>query len=201
MKGVKKFGKGPKFAHGGSGIVISSGAIKKMLINLDKCIVKYRTCWAGDIRTALCLRDNDILIKGIPGFNNNPLQLTNLGPPCQTPITFHHLLGRQMQDIWDVDSRLHLLNKTRVTNSDIYNILNAKEGEEYLEGIDMPGSDIKHLNSPNSISCLASCRNETKCIAYSYVEGVCWLKNSMVEREERNGSISGFLSDRYVCKS
>lgn len=49
--GVKNYGDGPSFAHGGSGILVSRGALKKLVFDVDNCIIKYRDCWAGDVRT------------------------------------------------------------------------------------------------------------------------------------------------------
>ena len=46
-----------RFAHGGTGIIISRSALQKMLKFVDSCIPKYRECFGGDMRTALCLRD------------------------------------------------------------------------------------------------------------------------------------------------
>ena len=53
---VENFDDGPQFAHGGSGIVISRGAMIEMMKIHESCILKYKDCFAGDIRTALCLR-------------------------------------------------------------------------------------------------------------------------------------------------
>jgi hypothetical protein len=43
--GIREFGKGPYFAHGGSGIVISKAAMTRMMRGLDNCIIKYKDCW------------------------------------------------------------------------------------------------------------------------------------------------------------
>lgn len=172
-----------------------------MLSNLDKCIVKYKTCFAGDVRTALCLRDNGVLIQGLPGFNKDPPHSLR-ARACQTPYTFHHLLVHQIQEIWNMESQLHSFNRTLITASDIYRIMiGKKEGEEFMNDIDMPGADIQHMDSPNAISCQTSCRNEAKCISFSYVDGVCWLKDSIVASKTVNGSVSGFFSEKYVCNS
>lgn len=180
--------------------MISSGAMKALVPNLEKCIVKYKTCWAGDIRTALCLRDSGILVGDLPGLNNHPPQTMNSGPPCDKPVTFHHLLVGQIQELWTVESQLHSTNDKLITNADIYRtLIGQKQGEDFLTDIDMPGYDMKHFDSPNATSCHKSCRNEPKCISFSYVEGVCWLKDSMSEPKKLNGSVSGFFSDKYVC--
>ncbi|KAJ3298788.1 hypothetical protein HDU79_006831 [Rhizoclosmatium sp. JEL0117] len=63
--GVTEFGQGPAFAHGGSGILVSNAAMKKVLDGVDGCIVKYRDCFFGDVRVALCMRD--VGVKGLPG--------------------------------------------------------------------------------------------------------------------------------------
>ncbi|KAJ1556537.1 hypothetical protein HK405_002599, partial [Cladochytrium tenue] len=43
--GVREFGGGPQFAHGGSGIVLSRAAVERLLPYIDGCIVKYSDCW------------------------------------------------------------------------------------------------------------------------------------------------------------
>jgi Fringe-like len=61
--GITKWGDSIYFAHGGSGIIISRGAMLKMIPLVDGCIEKYDSCWAGDIRTSLCLRDAGIFVE------------------------------------------------------------------------------------------------------------------------------------------
>ncbi|KAI8809091.1 hypothetical protein BJ742DRAFT_806245 [Cladochytrium replicatum] len=122
--GVKKFGDGPLFAHGGTGILMSQGAIKKIAEpkQFRSCVKKYRDCFAGDVRTALCLRDVGVLINRLAGFNGMPANAEynwwGIGPgiekpnnnktapppnavgPCARPLTFHHLLARQIQKLY-----------------------------------------------------------------------------------------------------
>jgi hypothetical protein len=78
--GIKKWGDSIYFAHGGSGIVISRGAMLKMIPIIDSCIEKYDSCWAGDIRTSLCLRDVGIFVKNAGYFSPVPWALI-LGCP------------------------------------------------------------------------------------------------------------------------
>ena len=44
--GVKAFGEGPSFAHGGSGIVMSKASLKALVDGSDLCVEKYSGCWA-----------------------------------------------------------------------------------------------------------------------------------------------------------
>ncbi|KAI9335703.1 hypothetical protein BDR26DRAFT_936344 [Obelidium mucronatum] len=70
--GIDEFGHGPTMATDAGGILLSKGAIKPMLEIMDSCIVTYHSCWSGDIRVALCLRDAGIRI-GLPqeGFTGD----------------------------------------------------------------------------------------------------------------------------------
>ena len=201
LTGVQKFGDGPTFAHGGSGIIISSGAMKVLLANLDNCIIKYKSCWAGDIRTALCLRDSGILLKEIPGFNSDPPLLQEGVDPCDKPLTFHHLLVKQIQQIWYSEYEWLSLNKTSRTFSEIYTSLARKQNiNEYMSDTDMPGHDISHEDTPDAIACQDLCRKTSKCISFSYVSGKCWLKDTVSLTEKKIGAVSGFLRDKYICR-
>lgn len=196
--GVKNMGDGPSFAHGGSGIVMSVAAVKAMIADIDRCIVKYRDCWAGDIRTALCLRDNGILIKGMQGFNNAPPHKVK-APACAKHYTFHHLLVNQIQQLWEIENSL---NKKIISAADIFHILHGHSAtKDYIVDTDMPGSDFENMKCDSAVICQTTCKNNPKCISYSYVDGVCWLKDSIVESKVRNGSVSGVLREKYVCHS
>jgi hypothetical protein len=112
---VKHFGDGPAFAHGGSGIVMSRAAVEIMLLNppgkqsLDECIWRYRDCWAGDIRLALCFRDMGVLITnpfGPEGLNAGTPHWSSWKygkDPCHRPFTFHHLTGATMLKIYQAE--------------------------------------------------------------------------------------------------
>jgi hypothetical protein len=201
LKGVTEFGQGPSFAHGGSGIVLSNGAMKVLLENLDKCIIKYKSCWAGDVRTALCLRDNGILIQNIPGFNKEPPLSLGGVHPCEKPLTFHHLLVKQIQTIWESEYEWLSLNKKTRTFSEIYTSLAEKLNiTDFIADTDMPGYDIKHTDTPNAITCQELCRKTSKCVSFSYITGICWLKDAAVSGEMRVGAVSGFLRDKFVCR-
>ena len=88
--GVRSFGEGPSFAHGGSGIVVSKASLRAMVDDSERCVNKYQTCWAGDIRTSLCLRDQGILIDGDASkgsFHGHPPHKHNYHNACEQPFT------------------------------------------------------------------------------------------------------------------
>jgi hypothetical protein len=83
-----------RFMHGGSGIALSSGAMRLFAPVVDACIVKHRECYAGDISLALCLRDLGVTFVHVPGFQSqSPADAvaTPLMPLCGEPVTFHHV--------------------------------------------------------------------------------------------------------------
>ncbi|KAJ3076326.1 hypothetical protein HDU98_004310 [Podochytrium sp. JEL0797] len=96
--GVTNFKDGPYIAQGGSGIVISRGAMLLMREGLDECILKYETCWAGDIRTALCLRDVGVKVTWGDGFYQHPPGEEVVFPEegCERVNVFHHVLPEQV---------------------------------------------------------------------------------------------------------
>jgi hypothetical protein len=116
--GVTRFGDGPQFVYGGTGIILSRAAVQALLrptaeSSLDECIWRYRDCWAGDIRMALCLRDVNILYKeifvpnemnpGTPHWSIHNYDAT----PCLRPISFHHLHAPTMLKLYEAEQKAH----------------------------------------------------------------------------------------------
>ncbi|KAJ3128578.1 hypothetical protein HK098_004004 [Nowakowskiella sp. JEL0407] len=124
--GVKKFGDGPHFAHGGSGILLSRGAIQKLVepTHLRTCMARYRRCFAGDVRTALCMRDAGVLITRTAGFHGYaPNAETVWTNPCENPITFHHLLVSSIQAL----STVQEIKQSRIGNRKVDGIIERGE--------------------------------------------------------------------------
>ncbi|KAJ3064268.1 hypothetical protein HDU98_012295, partial [Podochytrium sp. JEL0797] len=117
--GVTNYGDGPLFAQGGAGIVVSRGAMKKMVPVLDNCILKYRDCWAGDVRVALCMRDAGVLITGTGDVYQSPPNTDFEYPdsPCTQPLVFHKTLPHQIQSLFEAQ---HATPRNRTTFADIY---------------------------------------------------------------------------------
>ncbi|KAI8844802.1 hypothetical protein BC829DRAFT_419726 [Chytridium lagenaria] len=202
--GVEKFGDGPEFAHGGSGILISSGAMKKMVKGVEKCIIKYRDCWAGDIRTSLCLRDHNILIKGGDGFSGDPPNTRYGFPddPCSRPITFHHVVPHQIQSLYHLSLLAHAHHPTHgITYSDVHNHLfhtsgpqRGDRGGKELEG---SGGDVASVDE-----CERRCREYAgtgRCWSWVSNGKRCWLKEGIEDVRERDGFWTGTVARVYKC--
>lgn len=92
------------FAHGGSGILLSSKAMKTILPHIPWCMRKYQNCPHGDARVALCLYSFDILLtsKWLYFFHDTPQNmLADFLPSLkdrnvflsQMPVTLHHVVA------------------------------------------------------------------------------------------------------------
>ncbi|KAJ3227485.1 hypothetical protein HDU81_006703, partial [Chytriomyces hyalinus] len=130
--GVRKMGDGPKFAQGGSGIVMSQGALKAMMNIIDVCILRFKSCWAGDIRVGLCMRDSGILVDHVLEFYGFPPDADFGFPddPCTRPLVFHHSTQNQIQTFHDIERAKSKLPESPqlnlITMSDLYHHLNFK---------------------------------------------------------------------------
>ncbi|KAL7749893.1 hypothetical protein RI367_004769 [Sorochytrium milnesiophthora] len=112
--GVRKLGEGPPFGHGGSGIVLSREALRRLVNQTDECILKYNACWAGDIRVGLCLRDIGIPINVTmsgrryfnaiaPHWSGHPYY----EDPCKRVVSFHHLKPAFMQRLYSIEKFIY----------------------------------------------------------------------------------------------
>lgn len=175
--------------------------MKALALNIDHCIVKYKSCFAGDVRLGLCLRDSGVLLTKSFSFHKQPPQMVQNSPhACQKSITFHHMLVKQIQELWDFESRWAASNKNLMTFSDIYKAVVDKDyDKEIMADTDMPGFDITHFNCTDSASCRNSCGNEPRCVSFSYSDGKCWLKDRFPHRKERKNFVSGIFRENFKC--
>ncbi len=133
-------------------------------------------------------------------FHKQPPQMIRNIYACEKSITFHHLLVKQIQKLWDIESEWLLTNKNLITFSDIYNAYVGNGGdEEFLSDTDMPRFDIDHINSTDAVSCQTFCKNEPRCVSFSYYDGECWLKDAIPFSKYRKNAISGILQEKFRC--
>ncbi|KAI8894728.1 hypothetical protein BC833DRAFT_530248 [Globomyces pollinis-pini] len=195
--GIKEFGKGPFFAHGGSGIILSRLALQTMLGVLDTCIEKYRHCWAGDIRIGLCLRDVDIFI-GDPGgqYRDPPNDKFNFNNTCLRPFTFHHLLPHQMQKLYQIEKEVKKDINRFVIMPDVFKSFLS---ETPKENSNRYGYDYFNKTLDSVESCRLECQNDLKCVSYVYQYGICFLKDAAPPVVYEYGATTGIIKDHFVC--
>ncbi|KAJ3244571.1 hypothetical protein HDU78_010781 [Chytriomyces hyalinus] len=202
---VQHHGDGPAFAHGGSGIVISNAAMKLLIGNYDDCMQRYSSCWAGDVRVGLCFRDLKVRITTHIGFNGAPPNAELYWPKdaCAKPFTFHHLKPRKMQEMLNLEQA----QKPGAVN---YGMVYQSEhgwgnATSWDTNVDRKGRDLSALDTADATTCQAHCRQEGKCLAYSWIPnkdsdgGQCTLKDWVHYSVYSQGAISGTFPDRFVC--
>eukprot|EP00835_Amoeboradix_gromovi_P006610 NODE_814_length_3983_cov_0.318229.p1 type:complete len:421 gc:universal NODE_814_length_3983_cov_0.318229:280-1542(+) len=225
---VNRMGDGPLFAHGGSGIVLSKGALEKMMPVVDDCSMKYADCWAGDIRTALCLRDVGVFFNSGASrgdFHGNPVQKQQFSDPCQKPFTFHHLFPFQIQILYDLEVSVQqkfghnaeinmgqifkwILKKDPLLKTTFKNYLNSTVTDslgnkmvfKYVIGVDLTGSDYYHF--PSSLDdCILKCYEDVKCYSWTFTsrDNQCWMKNGIPSPLKVQESYSGWFEDKFKC--
>lgn len=203
---VHKLGDGPLFGHGGSGIVLSHGALEKIMSEgvMEECIDKYKSCFAGDIRLGLCLRDSGILIRRVVPyvFNRDPPHSLYWYPdPCDRPITFHHLLVAQIQKLYDLEQKTKQ-NYPFTTFSEIFlDWIGDSDGEPVIG--DRRGSDITSYSAETSDECREKCRIYSTCVSYTFSDGKCFLKSGIpvIRDETTTSATTGYFSAKYICAS
>lgn len=199
--GVKKFGDGPLFGHGGSGIILSRGAMKKIIPALDTCIPKYRDCWAGDVRLALCLRDLDIFITNEPELHRDPPHSGFSFPDdaCGKPITFHHLLVDQIQKLYDHEVAMKE-SQQEVNYGSIFQDWNSNDSGKMQKG-NRAGGDYDHSPADSFEECKKRCRRDSECMSLTFADGVCWQKNKIPGNDKNVVNMSTtYFADRYKCR-
>ncbi|KAJ3411057.1 hypothetical protein HDV05_002848 [Chytridiales sp. JEL 0842] len=210
--GIQQFGEGPLFAHGGSGIVMSRAAVEAVLPLMDRCIVKYKDCWAGDVRLALCFRD-----AGISVYTQNHMHFTSEPPnayynysypPCTLPSTFHHLTPTDIQILYNAHTsslKSHPLFPY-TTLSDIFPYFLPNTSP--MKNVDRPGGDAERLRVLDEWECRDACLSEGRawCLSWAFVRdpdglgGYCWLKKRVPPGRTREGVWSGVVGERYQCQ-
>ncbi|KAI8611229.1 hypothetical protein BC830DRAFT_1221151 [Chytriomyces sp. MP71] len=195
--GIPDFGIGVLIAQGGAGIVASRGAMKRMMGVVDKCILRYKDCWAGDIRTALCFRDAGVLIDWGVGFHGVPPSEDFIygDNPCEKPSVFHHVLPWQMQKLYDTALWDLALNpELGTTMGSIYTAFHGA-GRDVRIDTDRKGGDYANAKVVDVKACEKRCEVDGKCVSWVFdTEGVCWLKNSPRALEKRKGITSGVVA-------
>jgi len=190
----------PKFAQGGAGIVISNGAMKLLMQNIDHCIIKYKSCWAGDVRTALCLRDVGIYLEHFPGFHKDPPnERFSFSKPCDIPLTFHHLLATHIQKLSNLEKSKKALKDSIATMADIYHLF-MKPEQFIRKHTDRIGHDMYVGEATSHLDCAYKCESIQECASFVFDGLKCWLKNgipSLVTSKE--GYYSGVMESHYKC--
>lgn len=200
--GVENWQHGAIFAHGGSGILLSRGAMLKLLEQWQFCIIRYHACWAGDVRLGLCLRNEGVLLTNVKTFHTNPPNdKTVYAHPCSRPITFHHLLKSQIEKLYNLEKNV----TNNFSRMDSFVTMEKLMGEwidpKSKEDTDRQGDEFGTYAVSSLADCIQVCKGISKCIAYTFVksESTCILKSKVNELKRKIGMVSGLMPSNFVC--
>lgn len=212
--GVSEFGKGPLFAQGGAGIVLSRAAVKKMMLIVDDCILKYQDCWAGDIRTGLCLRDAGISIDQSCGskfrlrkscaahrfFVDPPEGEVFFDDACTEPLTFHHLNQVQIKNMYEFEMK-HRNNRVNV-NMELIAHHYLNDANTSITGKTRFGNYFSKRPVGSAFECKLMCHASSKCVSYTFSSHFCYLRATIPfpRDDPTKREVSGVVLDHFKCK-
>ncbi|KAI9026058.1 hypothetical protein DFJ74DRAFT_766447 [Hyaloraphidium curvatum] len=133
------------FAHGGTGIILSRGAVLRALPALEVAM-KHATCFSGDLRVAswMSLAGIQLTWAGLPPrMHLDPLLMWESYPrACDLALSVHHVpphLFRALRALETAEGAKHF-----VTNADLWHAFSPS-----FAGVDAPGHRIeKDANRP-----------------------------------------------------
>ncbi|SMY27544.1 unnamed protein product [Zymoseptoria tritici ST99CH_1A5] len=209
-----------RFAHGGSGFVLSRSALEKVA-NLyasnpshwEEVTEHY---WVGDHILAIALRDAGVQLKeGQPTWQGDPFSSLNLRPNgglwCSTAVTSHHQQPSEIEDLWKLEQAL--ISKAGTTESpelirhrDIFKSYvlpriqqprTSWNNQPRREGHRM--KDSKTENASDLLECEAICERDASCMQYTLHDGKdCETISSVILGEEADGFESGWMLERIM---
>jgi hypothetical protein len=167
-----------------------------MMDIVETCIWRYELCWAGDIRTALCLRDTGILLtQTFDQHENAPNDQFNFGDnPCERPISFHHLTKSDIRHLHELETV-----NPKIRYQDIVAKLYGPEPQFELD-LYRQGQDFLNFTAKNAEQCLEKCKANGRCSSFSYENYTCHLKSGIYGVESKKGAISGVVASNFRKK-
>ncbi|KAI8606897.1 hypothetical protein BC830DRAFT_1223601 [Chytriomyces sp. MP71] len=197
--GVKKLGEGPEFAHG-SAIVLSKEAMKRVQSHIDQCIVDYMDCFAGDLRTGLCMRDAQVAITRTNEHGWYKFAPNHEFPwptdPCQPPVVLHHLLPIHIQRLYDIEMK----SEGGGTIADVFDRF-YRAPSARSEDVTRSGKVYATKQVDKEEDCVKECEANAVCLAWSFEGGECLLRRELGAGNKKKGCVSGAIGERYVCSS
>ncbi|KAJ3295496.1 hypothetical protein HDU79_009009 [Rhizoclosmatium sp. JEL0117] len=201
---VHEAGKGPVIAVGSAGVLVSRGGMRALMNVIDNCILKYRSCFGGDIRTGLCFRDAGILLTWDNSFFlSSPYDEEFQYPdePCEEPKTFKTSFLDDMEDIHALSVASASQRNSTLSTGQIYRKVSASMNIQ-SKNVDRPGGEYRVLRIADAKTCERACLKDVgKCVGWVVDRTKkCLLKSTPGAAKKRKGYMSGVIVSRYQCR-
>lgn len=69
-----------------------------------------------------------------------------------------------------------------------------------MKGMDIKGEFTKEMPTLHAKECMEQCKEDNRCLAWVYDESKCFLKEKPEGKNPRQGTVSGFVREKYKCK-
>ncbi|KAG9194633.1 hypothetical protein G6011_04668 [Alternaria panax] len=201
------------FAHGGSGFVLSSAAIRKVVERRNANLAEYdeftAKSWAGDMVLAKALKDVSVdLFWAFPHFQGEPVSsldhnVTKLGktPWCYAPITYHHMQPTEIRNLWTFEQTRQQIGKTPPLHRDIFKEYILPELYAEVNDWDNLSMDVEADDTGPFEACRLLCESKPKCLQFSYAVGKCSTSARVVLGESAKTRCVEYSSAASKCVS
>lgn len=207
------------FAHGGSGILLSRNAMARLVDVLDACILRWSSCWAGDIQVAACLLAVEPALhgEGLRGAHSETPAATlskTHGRWCEAPLTFHHMvpaellaLSRAEETMWLNGTHFSLASIVKPFFVDplLANHTRAAAPNDTicLAKQTNAGDPLDHSTASSALDCSTRCHQNTDCVGYLVSSPACTLlRNIDAHTRPANSTfciLPARIYNRFAC--
>jgi len=184
------------FAHGGSGFVLSAGAIHKVTERWKDNIAEYDRYtaenWAGNMVLGKVLRDVGVqLFWAFPHFQGDPVSALDHNvlkverrPWCYAPITYHHMRDMDVRQLWEFERAWERKGKGALSHRIVFKefILPRLAGRR--DNWDNLFVDLEPGNTTSLDGCRALCHTKATGLQYKYATTSCFTSGEVRLGEE-----------------
>ncbi|KAJ3338929.1 hypothetical protein HDU93_008908 [Gonapodya sp. JEL0774] len=203
-------------AQGGAGIILSRPAMDLLVEALPKCRLSTSTCWAGDIRVALCLYMAGVILEQdtrLFSIYNSQSPEDTMFPwpkdPCVRPASFHAVSTAALKHLHEIEQL-----SPNPSSASVFSFFNPDMVSlpEFIENTALQHYGFSTLRVFSAGECRMQCIDEPRCRTWSFsaeegggrrpdAKGVCWLHEDPGWWGRRKvGATSGMVAGRYTCR-
>lgn len=200
-----------EFAHGGTGFVMSSQAVRlvaekwtKEQTELEKLVTEH---YAGDMILAKVLKTMDIgLTKSWPIFQGETPDTLDYSAHhwCYPVASYHHVNNKWIQAISDFQEEwvLSVKGKDALRHRDAFEKFVQPNLQSERQRWDNISKDEKSVVPSTADACRESCKNDPECVQWFFAPGKCKTGNvvrlgSSTEEDQYSVEmVSGWMLDR-----
>lgn len=204
------------FAHGGSGIVLSSPAMQLVSDRYASYVEEINSFtavqWAGDCVLGKVLADVGVPLSwSWPMLQGGmPWDFDYFGDAfrkktwCYPAISFHHANATEVEQMWQFNQEWFRNENRLLLHSDVFRdfilpqIMASRDDWDNMSLEKPAGGEDSRPSLKSIAECESRCRDDGGCKQFSFEYGRCALSNSVKRGGRRQGIRSGWMIDRII---